>query len=371
MNKVFVWRFRILGLMGLLLALFLASCGFPGVVSTSQQLPSISGTPTTTSLPPVRFPQDEAAHKDLNEWWYYTGHLSATDSSGKAHTYGFELVIFQAVRSDFPPVYASHFAISDITRGEFHYDQRRQTEPNAVIPNGTSTQGIAVSAGGWSIRGLNGHDHLSARMKDYALQADLTGLKAPVLHNGTGLITYGPAGFSYYYSRTRMEVAGTLVDHNQSLRVSGQAWMDHQWGNFLTNLGGGWDWFSVQLKNNTEMMLYFIRDTSGNILSTYVGYIDANDQDHLIPERSLHLSVLAHWTSPLTGVRYPSGWRLAVNDPQLQTTLTIVPQLKDQELVVTSSTGNTYWEGAVNITGQQGGKSVSGDGYVELTGYTK
>jgi len=367
MNNVFAWKFRVPGLMGLLLAILLSSCGFPGVVSTSQQLPQVSNTPTATSLPPVRFPQDEAAHNDLNEWWYYTGHLSAIDSSGKAHTYGFELVVFQAVRSDFPPIYASHFAISDITRGEFHYDQHRQIEPNAVIPDGTSAQGIHIRLDDWSIRGLNGHDHLIASMKDYAMQLNLTSLKAAVLHNGNGLITYGPSGFSYYYSRTRMEVAGTLVDHNQTLRVRGQAWMDHQWGNFLTNLGGGWNWFSVQLNNDTEMMLYFVRDTS----STYISYIDAHDQDHLIPQRSLRLSVLNHWTSPVTGITYPSGWRLEVNDPQLRTTLTIIPQLKDQELVATSSTGNTYWEGAVNINGQQGGKGVSGNGYVELTGYSR
>lgn len=372
MNKMFVRKSRIISLVVvyLLLAFLLASCDFPGVVSTSEQLPQVSTTPQTANLPPVHFPQDEAAHKNLNEWWYYTGHMNATDPNGKAHLYGFELVVFQILRSDLPPIYASHFAISDVTGGEFHFDQRRLTEPNAVIPNGTSTQGINVSLGDWSIQGVNGHDHLSARMKDYAIQLNLTGLKSATLHNGNGLITYGPAGYSYYYSRTRMEVAGTLVDHNQPLRVSGTAWMDHQWGNFLTNLGSGWDWFSVQLNNNTEMMLYFIRDASGNALSTYIGYIDAKGQDHLIPASSQRAIVLGHWTSSKTGITYPSGWRLKINDPQLQTTLTLIPQLKDQELVVGASTGNTYWEGAVNINGQQGGKSISGEGYVELTGYT-
>jgi predicted secreted hydrolase len=371
MNKIFVRKSRIMSLVYLLLAFLLASCDFPGVVSTSEQLPQVSGTPQTANLPPVHFPQDEAAHKNLNEWWYYTGHMNATDPNGKAHLYGFELVVFQILRSDLPPIYASHFAISDVTRSEFRFDQRRLTEPNAVIPNGTSTQGINVSLGDWSIQGVNGQDHLSARMKDYAIQLNLTGLKSATLHNGNGLITYGPAGYSYYYSRTRMEVAGTLEDHNQPLHVSGTAWMDHQWGNFLTNLGSGWDWFSVQLNNNTEMMLYFIRDASGNALSTYIGYIDAKGQDHLIPASSQRATVLGHWTSSKTGITYPSGWRLEINDPQLQTTLTLIPQLKDQELVVGASTGNTYWEGAVNINGRQGGKSISGEGYVELTGYTK
>ncbi len=352
-----------------LLALLLTSCGFPGVVASSAQLPAVSQQQTALQLPPVRFPQDEAAHRDLTEWWYYTGHLNATEPNGQVHRYGFEFVIFQALRSDLPPVYAAHFAISDITGGQFHYAQQVATEPNADIPNGTSTAGFNEQVGNWSMQGVNGSDHLVAAMPNYALDLHLQGLKPAVLHNGNGLITYGLGGFSYYYSRPLMAVSGTLVDHNQPVQITGQAWMDHQWGNFLSLTGGGWDWYSIQLNNNTQMMLYFIRDASGNVISTYAGYIDANNTDHLIPASSLHSTVLGHWTSPVTGATYPSGWQLQVNDPQLHASLTLTPQLKDQELVVYQSTGNSYWEGAVSIQGQAGGKAIQGEGYVELTGY--
>ncbi len=355
-----------------LLTLFaLSSCGFPGIVSTTAQLPTIKNVSTTTSqLPPVRFPQDEAAHNDLTEWWYYTGHMNTTDANGKPHKYGFELVIFQALRSSFPPVYAAHFAISDVTRGEFHYDQRRLIEPNAVIPNGNSTKGISVQVGDWTIQGLNGLDHLSATMPNYTMQIDLSGLKPATLHNSTGLITYGPGGFSYYYSRTRMALSGTLVDHNKPEKVTGEAWMDHQWGNFLSLGGGGWDWYSIQLGNNTELMLYFLHDASGTTTSTYADYIAAAGKEHLLPTNSLHSTVLDHWTSPTTKASYPSGWQLDINDPQVKVSLTITPQLKNQELVVYQSTGNSYWEGAVDIKGQSNGNAVQGQGYIELTGYT-
>src|SRR5437660_10245476 len=163
----------------LFLPLVLASCGFPGIVTTAGQLPVVTSTPQAQPLPPVRFPQDEAAHRDLNEWWYYTGHMNAVTPDGKTHHYGFELVIFQALRRGLPPFYAAHFAISDVTRGEFHFDQRRLIEPDAVIPNGTSTSGINVSVGNWSIHGLNGFDHLAAEMSDYAMQITLHGLKPP------------------------------------------------------------------------------------------------------------------------------------------------------------------------------------------------
>ncbi len=361
-------RRAIIAGVALLCSLILSSCTFPGVVSTSEQLPVVSQTPAPLQLPPIRFPQDEGTHNDLTEWWYYTGHMNATAPDGKPHHYGFELVVFQALRSDLPPVYAAHFAISDVTRAEFHFDQRRLTEPD-VKPGSNSTQGIDVHVSDWAIQGVNGSDHLTAQMPNYAMHIDLLGLKPATLHNGNGLITYGLGGFSYYYSRTRMALSGTLVDHNQSLSVTGEAWMDHQWGNFLTLGGGGWDWFSIQLNNNTEMMLYFIRDGTGQVISTYAGYINANSNDRLLPASALHVTVLDHWTSPTTGAVYPSGWRLQINDPQLQATLTLSPELKNQELVVYQSTGNSYWEGAVSIQGQSGGKDVQGEGYVELTGY--
>jgi predicted secreted hydrolase len=353
----------------LFLSLVLASCGFPGVVTTTGQLPVVNSTPQAQPLPPVRFPQDEAPHRDLNEWWYYTGHMNAVTPDGKTHHYGFELVFFQALRSDLPPVYAAHFAISDITRGEFHFDQRHMFEPNAVIPNGTSTNGFRVSIGDWSIQGGNGLDHLAAEMANYSLHVDVLGLKPAVLHNGNGLITYGLGGFSYYYSRTRMALSGSLIDHNQPLRVNGVVWMDHQWGNFLTLGGGGWDWFSIQLNNDTEMMLYLIRDAMGKTISTYVEHIGPHADVQLLPASALHVDVLDHWKSPVTGANYPSGWHLEINNQQLQVRLSLTPELKDQELVVYQSTGNSYWEGAVSIQGQSAGQLVQGEGYVELTGY--
>jgi hypothetical protein len=42
--------------------------------------------------------------------------------------------------------------------------------------------------------------------------------------------------------------------------VSGQSWMDHQWGAFNFASGAGWDWFSIQLSNGQQYMLYFVRD---------------------------------------------------------------------------------------------------------------
>jgi predicted secreted hydrolase len=45
----------------------------------------------------------------------------------------------------------------------------------------------------------------------------------------------------------------------------------------------------------------------------------------------------------------------------------VQPWISNQELNVSY----TYWEGAVQVRGTSDGKAVTGNGYVELTGYLK
>ena len=76
----------------------------------------------------------------------------------------------------------------------------------------------------------------------------------------------------------------------------------------------------------------------------------------------VELTVLDEWASP-EGGKYPSRWLLRV--PRLDLELTVTPVISDQELF----TIVRYWEGAVDVSGTQGGQQVDGRGYVELTGY--
>src|SRR5690242_5677154 len=280
-------RFRTRGF-ALLLAMFallaltlLSGCGLPGTIAGGGSLPATKAVPTATPLPPVRFPQDEAPHTNLTEWWYYTGHFH----SASGHEYGFELTFFQTLRGSLPPYYAAHYAISDISRGQFHYDQQVGFGSPTSIPPAGSTQGFHLALNGWTATGLNGHDQLHAEMASYTIDLKLTdALPHPILHNGNGLITYGEAGYSYYYSRPLLMVSGTVNDHGTPVAVTGQAWMDHQWGNFLTVAGSGWDWYSIQLANHTEYMLYIIRDSQKRPLGAVGTYVSPDGTAHEIPQ---------------------------------------------------------------------------------------
>jgi predicted secreted hydrolase len=311
--------------------------------------------PTTTPRP-ITLPGDDAPHDKLTEWWYYTGHLSAANGNA----FGFEFVIFQIERQDVPVFYAAHIAITDHQRQEFHADQHTWTR---VAPPGELDLGddkVRLSTDG-------GSDTIHATVADYGIDLTVRPTKSPVLHNGNGIISFGPVGDSYYYSSTRLAVRGTLTDRGATSTVTGEAWKDRQWGNFIVSPGGGWDWYSVQLADGSEIMLFVLRDLLGKASPSYGTLVRPDGSAENLAPGTFDVTALGSWTSPATGTTYPSGWRFVAPDRQLK--LTLQPVLRDQELNTVDSTGEIYWEGEVSVEGQAGGMPLAGKGYVELTGY--
>jgi predicted secreted hydrolase len=318
-------------------------------------VPAASPTPA----PPVVFPRDAQPHDALTEWWYYTGHLQ--NAAGNA--YGFEFVIFQVARAGQPTGYLSHFAISDVGAQRFSHQARfsQAASPAARFP---------LEVGGWNLDHDDRGDRISAAMQPapgaeaaYALQLSVNDTeKPPALHQG-GYIAL-PLGASYYYSRTRLTASGQLTTPDGSVEeVSGIAWMDHQWGNFVLSARGGWDWYSLQLDDNTELMLYVIRDSDGGTTAIYGSYVNADGHVDDLAPGSVLSEATGEWRSPHTGAVYPSGWLVTLPDARR---LVLTPQLQDQELYFPGAPLRqlSYWEGAVTITGD-----TTGQGYVELTGY--
>jgi predicted secreted hydrolase len=204
----------------------------------------------------------------------------------------------------------------------------------------------------------------------YGLELRLVDEKPPALHHG-GYITYGNEGSSYYYSRTRLAASGLLRDASgATVTVLGLAWADHQWGDFVISGTGGWDWFSIQLDNNTELMLYVLRDRAGATSAVFGSLImpDGTVQD--IGPGSVRVEATGQWLSPHSAATYPSGWLVEL--PEQHLLLTVTPQLQDQELYFPGAVfaGPTYWEGAVDVHASGAG-SPTGVGYVELTGYAQ
>lgn len=313
--------------------------------------------PTPVATPaPIQLPRDEAPHDNLTEWWYYTGHLQAADG----RRYGFEFVIFQTVRGDYPVVYLGQFAVTDRSRQQFRHAYRLSQGSQI----GRLDQ-LELAVQDWRLRSDRGSGHLSAAMEEYALELGFQTRKPAAFHDDDGIVSFGPAGLSYYYSYTRLAVQGTLIDHGSPLPVQGEAWFDHQWGDFLV-LGGGWDWFSIQLDDGSELMLNHLRDDQQQVVGVWGTYIDPDGRARALHAGDFVIEPTGSWTSPASGGTYPMGWQVRLREPPYQ--LQLNPALLDQELV-SQGDSPTYWEGAVDITGTRDGRAVAGQGYVELTGY--
>ena len=304
---------------------------------------------------PVSLPADDLPHGDLTEWWYYTGHLWTEDG----RRFGFEHVIFQSVRGQNPIGYLAHAAVTDPQRGRFDYAAR--SAPARSIPSG-----LDLNVEGWTIQGGGGTAHLIAALDDYAFDLTVTEQKPAALHLG-GSISFGPAGDSYYYSRTRNAVDGRLRIDGEWVTVTGHAWFDHQWGDFVVAAVGGWDWYSLQVDNQTELMLFTLRSPEGERGAVFGTYVDATGATLDLSPENASVSDLGTWISPHTGAVYPSGWRVqtVAVGPLPALDLELTPILLDQELAFDLA----YWEGAVDIVGSVDDAPISGFGYVELTAY--
>jgi predicted secreted hydrolase len=322
------------------------------------------------------FPRDHGAHPAFaHEWWYVTGHLAAP--SGER--FGFELTFFRIglARAVIPAaadashwraqqMYGAHFAVTDIARGHFRFQERYARE--ALGLSGTEANPFSVWVDDWSLAAAAGMWHLRAAAQGYALDVQMTPTLAPVLNGERGLSQKSsvPGDASYYYSIPRLDVTGQLVRDGQPLALTGSAWLDREWGS--GGLGAdeaGWDWFALQLADGSELMFYSLRRRDGrrdpHSAGTWVG---ADGAVRALKSGDVEIVVRAYWKSPRGG-RYPALWSLKV--PALALTVELRPVLADQELAGRPR----YWEGAVDVAGSREQRAIAGAGYVELVGYAE
>lgn len=320
--------------------------------------------------PKVVLPADESPHPGAeSEWWYFLGHLNGTDIFGNHHQYGFQIVFtrFDMLRTEPTScLYWGMLAISDITRGTFtHEVDIFEMRGNVFLPGG----GFNINIGTMHGDGKNGVNHLSASgFSDFSytnINLTLSQKIPAALHGDGGTISWGPFGMSYYYSQTRLEVTGTLIDHGVLVSVTGIAWQDRQWGKFLMENfdgTGGWEWFPTQLTNNTQYMLYFIRDAAGKVIQKIGTVVNADGVATNIDPDSMGMTPQGTWTSPHSGRTYDQNWIAKVPGGTLEYTTRIA----DQELRSTLTRQFAYYEGACTVKGTIHGEKVTGVAYAEI-----
>jgi predicted secreted hydrolase len=324
-----------------------------------------------------QFPRDHGSHEDFKtEWWYYTGHMQT--ESGKR--FGYELTFFRhgiehdsTLKTTEPRnVYLAHFAITDETNKRFQYFEK-MSRSGLPVASAQSTI-LAVQNQGWSVEQLGDKFILRADGDKSGIRLMLTPAKKTIIHGKDGVSQKASCKgcASHYYSMTRLKTEGMVIVDGKPERITGGwSWMDHEFGsNQLTDEQVGWDWFSVQLDNNSELMLYVMRRKDGTIDKNSSGTIVGADGSTVhLNKDEFSIASTSKWTSPNSKGVYPMGW--AIDIPKQQVKLTLSPVAKDQELLTKRSTGVTYWEGSADVSGTFAGKAVKGQSYVEMTGYAE
>lgn len=328
------------------------------------------------------FPRDHGSHNQFGlEWWYVTGHLA----SEAGREFGYELTFFRktienpqaqdsASRWAIKHVYFAHFAFTDVETQTFRFAEKLSRA--GLGKAGAHSEQMQVWIDRWTLSSVT-PDHqvleLQVAEGNVGLKLRLTLEKPPVIHGEDGVSRKGVDAeqASHYYSLTRLGTKGQITLGDEMIYVAGLSWMDHEFGS--GELGDdqvGWDWFSLQFGSNMELMVYLLRKKDGSIDSVSSGTLIFPDgRSRHLRLQDLKVETLGYWTSPKTQARYPAEWVLEV--PSVQLRVRVNPVLPDQELKTSRSTKVTYWEGAVNVSGQHGDMPIFGQGYVELTGYSR
>jgi len=356
----------------------------PPAVADASDSESVAGFATALEPRHFEFPLDHGPHPAFRqEWWYVTGNLDAANGE----RFGFELTFFR-VALEPPPapspptgpaataapasawrtreIYLAHFAVTDVPRRRFRSAQKLSRAALGLA--GAEALPLHVWLDDWSLEARGPTWQLRATQRGYAVALTLEPQSAPVLNGIDGLSRKSdrPEDATYYYSIPRLLVRGQVLRDGQPLEVRGRAWLDREWGS--GGLGPrelGWDWFGLQLEDGSALMFYALRDKNGERDVHSAGsWVAADGTARALSSAEVDIAVTREWRSA-SGERYPAGWHIRV--PALALDLTVRPVLADQELQTTPR----YWEGAVDVSGERGGASLGGRGYVELVGYAQ
>ncbi len=345
--------------LGLILSL---SLGPMGAVHGGDFTPVVEGRPLV-------FPADTGAHPDYRtEWWYITGWL--TDEDGAES--GFQVTFFRVgtgIGADNPSRFTprqlvlAHAAIADPATGHLLHAERAERALDPLA--GAALGQTRVWIHDWELT-LDG-DQYRTRIDTDAFALDLSLLPpGPSILNGRegfSQKTSDPRHASYYYSRPQLRVSGRVRLEGKDRRVSGQAWLDHEWSSeILSEEARGWDWIGINLHNGGSLMAFQMRHRDGSALWAAGTLREGGTiARHLAPAQ-VHFQPGREWQSPRTGRTYPVEWALDIDGRSWH----LVPLMDDQELDGRRSTGIVYWEGAVRL--MEADREI-GRGYLEMTGY--
>jgi predicted secreted hydrolase/4-hydroxybenzoate polyprenyltransferase len=288
----------------------------------------------------LEFPRDEGAHRGAkNEWWYFNGHVC----DAQAHAYGLMVCFFNSGRL--------YLGFTDVDHNGFS---------SHIIDGHLNAAGdrldVSIGNNRWVEKETFVYEmhieHAKTRL-DLRMRAE----RPPLLVGGKGIVYLGKGGTSYYYSQTRLRIDGRILLQGEEREISGVGWIDRQWGDWDFRGIAGWEWFSVQLHDGSDIHLARVFDPqTGAPITPRADIMHANGTQETLA--SYDVEYLDYWIQPETGDEFSHKWRVKI--PEKDIDLVITPTV-DRQMI-----HRGLWEGSCKVSGTADGKAVGGDAYVEL-----
>jgi predicted secreted hydrolase len=324
----------------------------------------------------IWFPEDEGKHNPLTsypiEWWYVNFHLTGVSTG---HKYGAMVAFFK----DGP---MRLFSISDLwqeenythadlfgvltastTELDLHYTDQL-LDPDLWWNKTFCVGGLMPFVSRLDVDAVANEDGNTMK-----LDVILASSKTPMIVDGDGFVHIGD-GWSYYYSHTKAKVLedSEITVHGLTEKVTGFAWIDHQWGDFLLGDTVSWEWFSIQLADVREIMVADVWQ-DGQLQGSYCGGLNfLGEECDLELLDDYHITPLSFWTDPVSGRTFAVQWSIVEASRNIN--LLVTADYNEQVMrflpVEIFPTG-CFWEGSCSVTGTIEGSPVVGQAYAELT----
>ena len=322
-----------------------------------------------------QFPRDHASHPEFKlEWWYYTGNVQTTEG----RRFGYQVTFFRVGVDPVPAnpsrwavrdLFMTHLAVSDPVGDRYRFDERLSRAGPGLA--GAETTRYRVWNEDWSAHlDEQGRHVIRAIDKNTGVELVLDEGKRPAINGANGISQKGAqaGNASHYYSMTRMPTRGTVVIDGERFAVTGESWMDHEFGtSFLEKDQQGWDWLSIQLSDGRDLMLYQLRRADGSRDPRSSGtLVDQQGRTTHLSAREIVMTASGETFRAPSGAVYPVRWSIQI--PGERITLDVTTPMQNQELS-TEGAGISYWEGMIDVNGTSGDAPLTGRGYLEMTGY--
>ncbi len=340
------------------------------IPSIAQSAPAHAGAAaqasslTLTSSPPSgRFPAEVDPGPDLasqttalkTSWFdsiFIVGQLHAA-----GHDFGYEVHVLQQPDDD---LRHQVIAVTDSTSGWFKSDGANLAADELQWDD----QSLQLYTPQVSWTGDLEHQKITATTPWGALDLDLEPQGPVLYYAGTGSFALLGAR-QFQYALPRMRTTGTLTADGRAWEVTGDSWLDRQWGAMPGLRTNRWTWMNMTLSNGDAIALWDAGSVDGTTArESWATVLHPDGTHELVPVTPLAEGASRHWHSLRGSYVFPTQWTVAI--PSRQATLTVTATVLEQEVPGLGPT--SAYEGAATVSGTYQGEQVDGRTYIEQVG---